>query len=420
MVKYNEAKIYKVISKDRKMCYIDSTCSSLSNKLYTHRKNYTDGKVTDLNKIFDKYGTGNVSIELIEKFPCKDKEELNKRKNEWIDKTECINSKYIDKINTYKELEIAMGGFSDDELDLFDTDEDDVSNVENNIAKLSMENIINNLDVRAITKQRYLQFLNKFKKLANYKEDDPEYIKKLGIEGIKKILLTHYKPEQTQSMRKYYDMFSNIAKVCKYEEFGNECRKVIYDYNKSYTPISDREIITDWNTIIDKFNKYRKSKGNSLEWMITALYIYNDPRRTTDYANMKFVDDRKDATDDKTNYYVKNEKKFIINYHKTSKKQGMYELDVTDELVDILKDPVFENGITYDGNEISGMVVNVLGVGIREIRRSKISKFYETYQTKDDTIQLARNMGHSIGWQFAYRQNDKLKNKEEIDIDANI
>ena len=41
--------------------------------------------------LFDAYGIDNCKIELLEKFPCKTKEELNKREGEVIRSADCVN-----------------------------------------------------------------------------------------------------------------------------------------------------------------------------------------------------------------------------------------------------------------------------------------------------------------------------------------
>ena len=44
-----------------------------------------------VNSIFDEYGIENCKIELLEHFPCENRDELLKREGYYIKKTECVN-----------------------------------------------------------------------------------------------------------------------------------------------------------------------------------------------------------------------------------------------------------------------------------------------------------------------------------------
>ena len=95
MNKYNNAKIYKIIDNDYRKCYIGSTCESLSQRMARHRYNHHNSEKwknrTGANKLFDEFGMENCKIELIECFPCENREELLKREGFHIKNNECIN-----------------------------------------------------------------------------------------------------------------------------------------------------------------------------------------------------------------------------------------------------------------------------------------------------------------------------------------
>jgi hypothetical protein len=83
-VKYENGKIYKVWTLLGTEIYIGSSAETLDIRMSKHRKDYKRWKAGKYNKItvfdiFDKYGFENCKIELIEKFPCKDKPELEAR-----------------------------------------------------------------------------------------------------------------------------------------------------------------------------------------------------------------------------------------------------------------------------------------------------------------------------------------------------
>ena len=99
MDKFKQAKIYKIRDINNNMCYIGSTCQKyLSTRLGNHKfhfRKYQDEKYKNKRMtsfiIFEKYGLDNCIIELIENYPCNDKQELLKREGYYIENTDCIN-----------------------------------------------------------------------------------------------------------------------------------------------------------------------------------------------------------------------------------------------------------------------------------------------------------------------------------------
>lgn len=88
MPNYADGKIYKIICDESDLIYIGSTCQTLANRLSQH-KNKSNFKCCSK----ELFKLGNCSIVLIEKFPCKDKDELHAREQYYIDqfKDKCIN-----------------------------------------------------------------------------------------------------------------------------------------------------------------------------------------------------------------------------------------------------------------------------------------------------------------------------------------
>jgi len=91
VVNYNNGKIYKIHSYVTDKIYIGSTCQKLSVRFASHKAKFKRGlQMSTSKQIFEKdiY----CMIELIEKFPSKCKEELNRREGYWIKKEkECVN-----------------------------------------------------------------------------------------------------------------------------------------------------------------------------------------------------------------------------------------------------------------------------------------------------------------------------------------
>ena len=94
MPNYQNGKIYKLWSPEGDDIYIGSTTQSLCRRKEGHKKLDCSSKI-----LFEKYEE--VIIELIEYFPCNNKEELNKKEGEHIRKNECINKQIAGR--THKE-----------------------------------------------------------------------------------------------------------------------------------------------------------------------------------------------------------------------------------------------------------------------------------------------------------------------------
>jgi hypothetical protein len=69
--------------------YIGSTTHGLAKRFYDH-KNNSASRCTS-RKLFEKYGSDNITIELIEKYPCSSKQELAIREGFHQRTTPCVN-----------------------------------------------------------------------------------------------------------------------------------------------------------------------------------------------------------------------------------------------------------------------------------------------------------------------------------------
>ena len=92
MVNYELGKIYTIRSSETVGVYVGSTCQPLSVRFGRHKSNYKNNiGYTSSKHIFD-YGIENAYIELLENYPCNNKEELFKREGEHIRMMEnCVN-----------------------------------------------------------------------------------------------------------------------------------------------------------------------------------------------------------------------------------------------------------------------------------------------------------------------------------------
>jgi hypothetical protein len=86
MNRFQNGKIYKITSSAGKP-YIGSTCISLKSRFHLHFKN---GHTYSVSPHLEK---DDIKIELIEKYPCNNREELIKRERYWTEQIECCNKR---------------------------------------------------------------------------------------------------------------------------------------------------------------------------------------------------------------------------------------------------------------------------------------------------------------------------------------
>jgi hypothetical protein len=82
-------KIYKLWSPEGDDIYIGSTVNSLAKRKTVHKQNYNNDRGCSSKILFQKYD--DVRIELIEKFACENRMELNAREGYYIRTLDCVN-----------------------------------------------------------------------------------------------------------------------------------------------------------------------------------------------------------------------------------------------------------------------------------------------------------------------------------------
>lgn len=117
MTNYEKAKIYKLWSPSKNLIYYGSTIQTLTERLSKHKDDYKNKKnlASELILKCEDY-----KIELLEDYPCKNRQELNKKEGEYIKNAqrgahpliECVNKHvagrtmkeyYLDNIEKYKQ-----------------------------------------------------------------------------------------------------------------------------------------------------------------------------------------------------------------------------------------------------------------------------------------------------------------------------
>jgi hypothetical protein len=115
MPDYQKGKIYRIISPSKNLVYYGSTIQSISRRLASHLrdyKKYNENNINDNITSFLVLECQDYKIELVEEYPCNNKQQLEKKEGEYIKNNECVNKcvagrtrkEYrLDNIDKYKE-----------------------------------------------------------------------------------------------------------------------------------------------------------------------------------------------------------------------------------------------------------------------------------------------------------------------------
>lgn len=86
--KYKRGKIYKIVS-DNGLVYFGSTIRSLKSRFKNHKYHFE--KCTFKYSSWKVFQGGNAKIELVEKFPCRTRRELEVHERFYIENYDCVN-----------------------------------------------------------------------------------------------------------------------------------------------------------------------------------------------------------------------------------------------------------------------------------------------------------------------------------------
>jgi len=171
-------------------------------------------------------------------------------------------------------------------------------------------------------------------------------------------------------------------------------------------------IIPKWLDII----KLRDAlDDNSKNKVILSLYTMIPPRRLQDYVQLKIVDNEKNMTDKKYNYYHISDKCIIFNSYKTERIYKMQCVDIPQNLCKVIDDYIkiykLESGdllLNFNNyRQLYYVLYSLIGCGVDNIRHSYVNYQYEKYNMppSKDIEQMAHDMGHSVTTNLRYRKN---------------
>ena len=100
--KFDNGKIYKIVSDNTNDIYIGSTTNTLKQRLQEHESKYRKKKLG--LKACDILKFGSYRMELIENYPCNNRKELFKREGEIQKEYKKFSSKFMEVVKTGKTL----------------------------------------------------------------------------------------------------------------------------------------------------------------------------------------------------------------------------------------------------------------------------------------------------------------------------
>ena len=194
---------------------------------------------------------------------------------------------------------------------------------------------------------------------------------------------------------------------------------------------------SSWQDVLNKFDELKKdvepfinnetiNKKNYnklLEYVVLALYTYNEPRRN-EYVNMLVVKKYNPSMNSDNNYLSYDDKKLIFNKYKTSKKAGQEIFDIHDNLFNVINQyfkfhPLikgkklssktsFEFLVNYDGSNLplqNGLTRILNKIFDKNLSSSLLRHIYLSYKygpIVKDMEKTAKAMSHSLATQKAY------------------
>jgi group I intron endonuclease len=93
--RYAKGKIYRLVNSVDNEFYVGSTCLDLAKRFYYHKNTAKKQVERRVYKHLNEIGFENMSIVLIEEYPCENKMQLERRERHWIDELKPTLNKYI-------------------------------------------------------------------------------------------------------------------------------------------------------------------------------------------------------------------------------------------------------------------------------------------------------------------------------------
>jgi len=215
-------------------------------------------------------------------------------------------------------------------------------------------------DVKENTAIKYIKdlyFINGNKPFRNlsFLKSTENVLSKLENRNLATSTKKNYIASILSVLSKYLDKKGIEPLYKQYADIMEELREKMSEANPDNTK-TDKQVKNwmTWDEIIEKRNKLENSIRENLKGLkfkdldkrthynkllnvvVLSLYTLIPPRRN-DYAEMEIVMNESEATNDKMNYLVLNDKKFIFNNYKTEHKFGKQVIDIPKDLMNVIK-----------------------------------------------------------------------------------
>lgn len=232
--------------------------------------------------------------------------------------------------------------------------------------------------------------------------------------------------------RDIYEYYKGLFDVVMNERESVDANEMTEKQKENW--LSKDEVVKIRQELFNQFvdlpdNKVKGNKVNYykvLKWLLISLYTLIQTRRSKDYASMVVVRERPSKLDDKKNYFITSEKKFIFNVFKTNKTFGRQEIEVPIDLMKVLlmysRYWTDENINKYNSGGEVPLLMSVDGDGLtgpqnitkllnsafgKKVSSSMLRHIFITYE-EPELLKYGKNatkMGHSINQAVKYYKN---------------
>jgi len=253
MPDYSQGKIYKIISDENDKFYIGSTIQPLYKRMYSHRNKHHSCMSKNLG-----VDIKDCIIVLVEKFECKDKDELLKKERFYIEKYRKEGLNIVNKLipgRTHKQY------YEDNKKKIKEQGKEYYQKNKEKIIEQQKEYEEKNKE-KILRKNKKYREKNK-EKIKGYYKDNKDKIKEQKKEYYEK-----NKEKLNEKKKKYYEKNKEYYKK-KNKEYNKKNKEKIKEQKKEYNEknkdiISERKkekITCECGSIIQKGNnRHKKTK----------------------------------------------------------------------------------------------------------------------------------------------------------------
>jgi hypothetical protein len=244
-----------------------------------------------------------------------------------------------------------------------------------------------------------------------------EYINKLPLKARKVLLsalLLFFKNDDSKAIAKQKELWKSMIKKDMEQDNENE--------EKQELTATQKENWMDWSAILKRRdeleyipsgNKWSRKEINKFQdYLISALYTFNAPRRAQDYASMLMT-----KGTPKDNFIDWKAQEFIFNDYKTKKVYNTQKIKIDDQLFSLLKlwkkhnhtGVLLEDthGHPMTPSKLSsrlGSIFGKTGFGVNILRHAYVSDNLKGMPFLDKIKDIASDLGHSPSETVLYKK----------------